>query len=90
MLLPTSGINFNFENWNDILVGYVSTPLTDHQGFRPTLDPGELGFDKSLDADVDKQWYQEAIGLLNYAAVHTRPDLLTTVSLLSGYTYRPS
>ncbi|KAJ1547266.1 hypothetical protein HK096_003714, partial [Nowakowskiella sp. JEL0078] len=68
----------------------MSPPLTDHQGFHPTLDPGELGFDKLLDADVDKQQYQEAIVLLNYAAVHTCPDLSTTVSLLSGYTYRPS
>ncbi len=66
------------------------TPLDHRQKFHLTALPGEPKYDAVLDKPEDQHRYQEALGLLNYAAVNTRPDLSTAVSYLSGFASNPS
>ena len=39
---------------------------------------------------VNKKLYQKAVGMLNYLALHTRPDITFATNLLAQFTNNPN
>jgi hypothetical protein len=92
------GYTFVWQNDQSLLVHQADfvNKILDEFGMsdaNPVKSPSPLNFHQLVALDspaFDVKTMQKAIGMLNYLALHSRPDIAFTVNVLARFTARPT
>jgi hypothetical protein len=89
--VPTSqGVFIHKQNTPPVSFVVLRHTLVAPPRYQPHAEPSPTASTTDDNQLSDHQLFMEALGCLNYAALNTRPDLVTALSYLGGFMAQPT